>query len=115
MSAFSAALPVEAPFELAPGAYVLFTTRASGNLSSRSGEGRQHAAQAREGLRERLELRALGHAHQVHGVTVRRLSDDPAPADGSGDAEADGHMQRARASWAARVHRRLPAGGARLR
>ena len=91
MSAFSAAVPVEAPFELAPGAHLLFTSRASENLSSRSGERREHAAEARERLRGRLELHALAHARQVHGVTVRRLSEERAPAQVVGDDEADGH------------------------
>lgn len=91
MSAFAAAAPVEAAFELAPGAHVLFSSRASGNLSSRSGEGREHAAQARDRLRERLQLRALAHARQVHGVTVRSLSAQRAAAAGMGDGDADGH------------------------
>jgi YfiH family protein len=91
MSAFSAAVRPEAPFELAPGAHVLFSSRATGNLSSRSGEGREQAAQARERLRERLELDSLAHALQVHGVTVRRLDAGGAGSPADGDGEADGH------------------------
>jgi purine-nucleoside/S-methyl-5'-thioadenosine phosphorylase / adenosine deaminase len=91
VSASRAAAGVEAPFELAPGAHVLFSARASGNLSSRSGVGREQAGEARERLRERLQLRALAHARQVHGVTVRRVTGERASAPSIGDAEADGH------------------------
>jgi purine-nucleoside/S-methyl-5'-thioadenosine phosphorylase / adenosine deaminase len=91
MSAYPAAMRAEAPFELAPGAHVLFTSRATGNVSSRSGEGCERAVDARERLRERLQLRALAHARQVHGVSIRLLTAEDASAQLVGDGEADGH------------------------
>jgi YfiH family protein len=80
---------LNAPIELATGARVLFTTRASGNLSSRSGDGRERAGRHRERLRERLGLGSLAHARQVHGVVVSRVDGTPAIAD-AGGGEADG-------------------------
>ena len=79
--------------ELPGGSQVLFTTRARGNLSSRSGEARADAIRAREGLREELGLSALAHAHQVHGTTVRVIHDGAwlrASAEHDADEEADG-------------------------
>lgn len=95
------AMPADAQFELLPGAHVLFTSRTSGNLSSRSGEGREHAHDARDALRARLGLRSLEHSLQVHGTNVRVIGAscaDPSGGDGEdvGEArEADGHASAA--------------------
>ncbi len=62
----------------------MFTTRAHGNLSSVGGEDAEHGLQARERLRERLDLRCLLRGYQVHGTTVQRVSDDPARDSGTG-------------------------------
>jgi YfiH family protein len=64
-------------FELPSGGHALFTTRAHGNLSSVGGEDAEHGLQARERLRERLDLRRLLRGYQVHGTTVQRVRDDP--------------------------------------
>jgi polyphenol oxidase len=83
---------LETPLELSGGGRALFTTRASGNLSTRVGEGAQIATRARERLRQRLELRTLAHSRQVHGATVRSLPAGSArerPASDQG-SEADG-------------------------
>jgi polyphenol oxidase len=86
------------PLELAGGGRALFTTRTEGNMSSVGGEGAEHAARARERVRERLGLRCLARGHQEHGTLVRRVhaapAREPAPAqlgraDGQATALAD--------------------------
>jgi YfiH family protein len=69
---------------------VLFTTRASGNLSSRSGELREQSGERRARLRERLGLHSLAHARQVHGVVVRRVEAPEARVGVDSGSEADG-------------------------
>ncbi len=75
-----------------PGAgRVLFTTRASGNLSTRTGEDAEHGPPARDVLCERLGLRWLCASRQVHGTAVQRVRS----RDGGGGQplaiDADGH------------------------
>jgi YfiH family protein len=60
-------------FELPGGGHVLFTGREEGNLSSVSGEGCEHGADARERLRGGLGLQSLARGHQVHGTVVERI------------------------------------------
>jgi YfiH family protein len=83
--------PIDAPIALGARARVLFTTRAAGNLSSRSGASRERAACARERVRERLALCSLASTRQVHGAQVRRLhgtgTDATVEADGQATAE----------------------------
>jgi len=59
--------------ELGDGAWVLFTDRAHGNLSSVGGEGCEHGAAARERLRELIGARSLARGYQVHGTLVRQV------------------------------------------
>jgi YfiH family protein len=80
--------PIDGPIGLAAGAHVLFTARAAGNLSSRSGAAREQAASARARVRERLALRALTHTRQVHGARVRSLHGGGAQT----TVEADGQV-----------------------
>jgi polyphenol oxidase len=75
----------ELSFDFPGGGHALFTTRADGNLSSVGGEGSEYGLQARERLRERLDLRRLLRGYQVHGTTVQRVRDDLQP-----ETEADG-------------------------
>jgi len=95
-------------FDLPDGGHALFTTRAHGNLSSVGGAGFEQGAQARERLRERLEVRRLARGYQVHGTTVLRVGTDVqgdagdrsagtgADADAQPAVEADGHATAAR-------------------
>ncbi len=59
--------------ELIGGAHALFTSRASGNLSSVRGDEQQHGSRAREQLCEQLGVRGLCAGRQVHGTEVRRV------------------------------------------
>jgi YfiH family protein len=63
----------ELVFDLPGGAYVLFTTRMHGNLSSVGGDRAEGGLAARERLREQLGLRRLLRGFQVHGTTVQRV------------------------------------------
>lgn len=62
--------------ELEGGARVLFTDRSHGNMSSVAGPDCARGDATREGLRERLGLRALARGYQVHGTVVRRVVDE---------------------------------------
>jgi len=62
-----------ARFDLPGGGRALFTTRACGNLSTLRGDDRERGGQARESLREALDLRRLCATRQVHGVEVQRV------------------------------------------
>jgi purine-nucleoside/S-methyl-5'-thioadenosine phosphorylase / adenosine deaminase len=78
--------------DLGRGARALFSERADGNLSPRTGTSREQAARARERLRERLALDALSGVRQLHGRGVHVVS---APAGAIGEParrepEADG-------------------------
>jgi polyphenol oxidase len=86
------------PVELPGGGRALFTTRTEGNMSSVGGEGAEHAARARERVRERLGVRCLVRGYQEHGTLVRRVYAAPARepalaelgrADGQATALAD--------------------------
>jgi polyphenol oxidase len=86
-------------FELPGGGHALFTTRTEGNLSSVGGLDHQHGLDARERLRNRLELSRLARGYQVHGKTVRRIHEpaDLPPPDtdvAQPPIEADGHVTR---------------------
>ncbi len=63
-------------FELPGGGRALFTARAHGNLSSVGGEQAEHGLQARERLREALDVRRLVRGYQVHGTVVGRVFAD---------------------------------------
>ncbi len=63
--------------ELPGGGHALFTTREHGNLSSVGGEGAENGMLARERLRELTGVRRLLRAHQVHGLTVSRVTRMP--------------------------------------
>jgi YfiH family protein len=77
-------------FELPAGGQAIFTARNAGNLSEVRGIDREHAARARERLREDLGLRRLCAGRQVHGAVVSRLRDGD-PDEGPGAlVEADG-------------------------
>jgi polyphenol oxidase len=77
-----------AEVQLGAGARVLFTDRSDGNLSSVGGDGREHGAEARELLRERIGARALLRGYQVHGSHVAVVADPLRPRDER--AHADG-------------------------
>jgi YfiH family protein len=79
----------ELSFELPGTGRVLFTERLHGNISSLTGQDAEHAAQARERLREAIGVRRLVRGRQVHGAVVRRVGDEP--RDGAPAVEADGH------------------------
>ncbi len=77
--------------ELEGGGHALFTSRASGNLSTVRGGGRARGLQAREELCEALGLRWLCASRQVHGTAVQRVR---SPRGAGGQAlgiDADGH------------------------
>ena len=74
-------------FDFPGGGHALFTMRADGNLSSVGGEDAERGLQARERLRERLDLRRLLRGYQVHGTTVQRVRDD---SETQPETEADG-------------------------
>jgi polyphenol oxidase len=104
-SASGTATPPEEPrlelprLDLPGGGHVLFTTRAEGNLSSIGGLDHEHGLDARERLRNRLELSRLARGYQVHGTTVRRIhepADLPSPDSDAAQPpiEADGHATR---------------------
>ncbi len=77
--------------ELAGGGHALFTTREHGNLSSVGGEGAENGMLARERLRELTGARRLLRAHQVHGLTVSRVTRMPPGPDAPvGGEQADG-------------------------
>lgn len=60
-------------FELPDGGRALFTARAHGNMSSVGGDCAEHGLQARERLREALDVRRLVRGYQVHGTVVGRV------------------------------------------
>ncbi|MFZ1153525.1 MAG: polyphenol oxidase family protein [Solirubrobacteraceae bacterium] len=62
--------------ELPGGGRALFTTRTHGNLSSVGGEHSELGLQARERLREALDVRHLVRGYQVHGAVVGRVYAD---------------------------------------
>jgi purine-nucleoside/S-methyl-5'-thioadenosine phosphorylase / adenosine deaminase len=80
---FSCALP--------GGVRVLFGSRAHGNLSTDSGERREHGRAARDRLCEDLALEWLCASRQAHGTSVQRVL---SPGGSKGEAvpiDADGH------------------------
>jgi YfiH family protein len=103
-SSGTAAAPEEPRLELPRldlpgGGHALFTTRAEGNLSSVGGLDHEHGLDARERLRNRLEVSRLARGYQVHGTIVRRIhepADLPPPDTDAAQPpiEADGHATR---------------------
>jgi YfiH family protein len=91
-------LQIETPIELPGAGRVLFTSRTSGDLSTRESEERG-APQARERLRARLRVRALTYSRQVHGALVRGVFEsgperpsEGLSVDGKPLVEADGQV-----------------------
>ncbi|HXW58602.1 MAG TPA: polyphenol oxidase family protein [Solirubrobacteraceae bacterium] len=76
--------------ELPGGGRVLFTARASGNLSTMRGAGHELGAAARDRMRAELGLRRLCAGAQVHGSTVRRDLPGDRPGDDLLPVQADG-------------------------
>jgi polyphenol oxidase len=80
--------------ELPGGGRALFTTRASHNLSTSSGDDHEHGLKGRERLCEALGLQWLSAGRQVHGAHVQRVravagaGGQPAPIDADGHATA---------------------------
>jgi polyphenol oxidase len=77
--------------DLGGDARALFTTRASGNLSTASGEDHEHGRRNRDRLCEQLGLQWLCASRQVHGAEVQRVY---SLAGAGGEAlaiDADGH------------------------
>ncbi len=79
-------------FELPGGARALFTTRASGNLSTLAGEDHEDGLRRRAEMCERLGLRWLCASRQIHGTDVHvarrleRAGGAPVPIDADGHA-----------------------------
>jgi YfiH family protein len=81
-------------FELPGDARALFTTRTAGNLSNVRGAASERANEARDALRERLEVRRIARGRQVHGAVVTRVDEH---GDHEGElAEADGQATASR-------------------
>jgi YfiH family protein len=81
-------------YALPGGGHALFTTREHGNLSSVGGDGAEHGLEARERLREQLDVRRLLRGYQVHGTTVRRVREDRgADAEGALDSESQPEVE----------------------
>jgi YfiH family protein len=68
----------------------VFTTRADGNLSTKSGEGHERGAIERARLREELGLGWLCAGPQVHGANVQRVCAVPRDPARALPIEADG-------------------------
>ncbi|MEA2141165.1 MAG: purine-nucleoside/S-methyl-5-thioadenosine phosphorylase / adenosine deaminase [Solirubrobacteraceae bacterium] len=82
--------------ELPAGARALFTSRATGNLSTQRGDGHERGRSTRDRLCADLGLQWLCASRQVHGPTVQRVR---APGASGGEAvaiDADGHATAAR-------------------
>jgi YfiH family protein len=77
--------------ELGASARALFTTRAQGNLSTRTGDGHERGRQARDELCERLDLQWLCASRQVHGTTVQRVRGIDGRGGEAVAIDADGH------------------------
>jgi YfiH family protein len=76
--------------DLPGGGRALFTTRASGNLSTTRGQGHEHGRRERERLREQLELSSLCAGRQVHGSAVRRVRHEDEARGPTAEVDADG-------------------------
>ncbi|MGC2373471.1 MAG: polyphenol oxidase family protein [Solirubrobacteraceae bacterium] len=78
--------------ELPGGGHAFFTARADGNLSSVGGDMAEHGLQARERLREALDVRRLVRGYQVHGTVVGRVREGAFSQDDGAQPilEADG-------------------------
>jgi YfiH family protein len=79
-------------FEMPGGGRALFTARVHGNMSSVGGDHAEHGLQARERLREALDVRRLARGYQVHGTVVGRVF-----AGGEREAPRDALQDEARA------------------
>jgi YfiH family protein len=78
-------------YELPSGAQVLFTSRASGNLSTQTGDGHQQGRAARNRLCADLGLDWLCASRQVHGATVQRVREIAGSGGEAVAIDADGH------------------------
>jgi polyphenol oxidase len=81
----------ELTFDLPGGGRVLFTSRAHGNLSTKTGDGHERGREARDRLCDELGQGWLCASPQVHGTFVQRVR---AAAGTGGEAvtiDADGH------------------------
>jgi YfiH family protein len=84
----------DADFELPGGGRALFTGRAHGNLSSVGGERAELGLQAREHLRETIDVRCLVRGYQVHGAVVGQVfADGKRPGLGNVLEYEDGTIQ----------------------
>lgn len=77
--------------ELLGGARVLFSSRASGNLSTASGERHELGCAARDSLCEELGLQWLCASRQVHGTNVQRVRELAGSRGEAVAIDADGH------------------------
>jgi polyphenol oxidase len=82
--------------DLVGGGHALFTSRASGNLSTMRGDDQQHSRQAREQLCDDLGLRWLCASRQVHGTVVQRVRSGGGAGRHALAIEADGHATSGR-------------------
>ncbi|MGA2320367.1 MAG: polyphenol oxidase family protein [Solirubrobacteraceae bacterium] len=78
-------------FELPGGGHALFTSRASGNLSTARGDGHERGLEEREHLCEQLRLRWLCASRQVHGTVVQRVRVQSGAGGQALAIDADGH------------------------
>jgi polyphenol oxidase len=74
-----------------PGGHALFTTRASGNLSTLRGDDHEHGRRARDRLSEDLGLQWLCAGRQLHGAIVQRVYSPSGAAGKAAAIDADGH------------------------
>jgi polyphenol oxidase len=84
-------LPLEQVIELPGNGRALFTTRAEGNLSTGSGDGREHGLRRREQICERLGLHWLCSSRQVHGTAVHVVERVAGAGGAPLPIDADGH------------------------
>ena len=77
--------------ELPDGGRALFTTRASGNLSTLRGDGHEDGLAARDRLSGELGLQWLCAGRQVHGASVQRVYSPGGVAGQAAAVDADGH------------------------
>ena len=77
--------------ELSGGGFVLFTSRAHGNLSTQTGDGHEHGREARDTLCDGLGLDWLCASRQVHGTFVQRVRRRGGRRGAAVAIDADGH------------------------
>jgi YfiH family protein len=82
--------------DLTGGGRALFTTRADGNLSTGSGDDREHAMRRREQLCERFDLGWLCSSRQAHGTDVNVVRARGGTGGQALAIDADGHATTVR-------------------